>query len=112
MATAKDWNEFNNVEGQSLVGGVGQVRALESGEHGTLYEIAYPQGVASPIHHYEHDSFIYLLEGHVTGTIDGETVELRAGESAVHPQGVPHSVEALVASRWLECKSPPAVGWR
>lgn len=112
MTAEGDWRELDNVEGTSLIGGTGRVRTLEAGEHGTLYEISYPEGVASPLHRHEHDSYIYLLEGHVTGTVDGTALELRPGQTVLHPRGVPHSVAARVDSRWLEFKAPAAVGWR
>ncbi|MFB9905855.1 cupin domain-containing protein [Allokutzneria oryzae] len=104
-----EWTPLRAVEGQAMIGGEGRYRVRGRSEHGVLLEITYPAGVASPVHVHDHDSHVYLMRGHVVGTLDGEPVELRAGEVVVHPRGVPHSVEAVAESTWLEFKSPPTI---
>ncbi|HET6289433.1 MAG TPA: hypothetical protein VFG15_22125 [Amycolatopsis sp.] len=32
---------------------------------------------------------------------------LEAGKTIVHPRGIPHSVQAIVDSQWIEFKTPP-----
>jgi quercetin dioxygenase-like cupin family protein len=104
-----DWPPLTTVEGFALLGGQGRYRVALRTERGLLLEIEYPAGVRSPGHVHDHDSFIYLLAGHVRGTIAGEPGELRAGETLLHPRCVPHTVEAVTTSRWLEFKTPPTV---
>src|SRR5690242_15209560 len=104
-----EWKPLRVVEGLPMLGGEGRYRVRASSEHGVLLEITYPAGVASPVHSHDHDSHVYLMRGHVTGTLAGEPVELRAGEVVVHPRGVPHSVVAVTDSTWLEFKSPPTI---
>ncbi|AXB45702.1 cupin domain-containing protein [Amycolatopsis albispora] len=101
-----DWQVLSTVEGRPLVGGTGTFRTRETAVSGLLYEIRYPAGVGSPEHRHDHDSVIYLLSGKLRGTIDGREVRLAPGETVVHPRGVPHTVEAIEDSHWLEFKSP------
>lgn len=101
-----EWLEVSTVEGQRLTGGTAFVRERERATHGLVYEIRYAAGVGSPVHSHDHDSVIYVLEGRLTGVVDGTTAELGPGDTAVHPRGVEHQVTAIVDSRWLEFKAP------
>jgi quercetin dioxygenase-like cupin family protein len=107
MEFPRTWSTLTTVEGLALLGGTGRMRARQQTGRGVLLEIEFPAGVRSPEHPHDHDSFIYLLAGHLTGTIDGRPVELHEGETVLHPAGVRHTVEALADSRWLEFKTPP-----
>ncbi len=106
--TPAGWTPLTTVEGLPLIG-AGWVRTRLQTHHGLLLEIVYPAGVRSPEHQHAHDSFIHLLDGHLCGTVDGDPAELHPGEVLLHPTGVPHSVEAVTESRWLEFKAPPGV---
>ncbi|TQM38737.1 cupin domain-containing protein [Pseudonocardia cypriaca] len=108
----RSWPLLTNVEGLPLLGGHGHVRIRLRENHGVLFEIFYPAGVASPEHRHAHDSFVHLLSGRLIGTAGGEPAQLEPGECLAHPEGVLHTVEAVVDSRWLEFKSPPQAGWR
>ena len=101
-----EWRTLSTVEGRPLRGGTGRVRELQRAPSGLAYEIHYPAGVASLPHSHDHDSIVYLLEGHLTGMVDGIEASLRPGESILHPRGVTHHVEAIVDSTWVEFKSP------
>jgi len=98
---------LTHVEGLPLHGGQGAFRVLQEGAHGVLLDITYPAGVGSPEHRHDHDSVVYVLEGELTGTIDGAPVRLGPGDTALHPRGVPHTVVAVTDGRWLEFKAPP-----
>ncbi|MFD5096762.1 cupin domain-containing protein [Amycolatopsis thailandensis] len=100
------WTAMSTVEGLPLLGGQGRFRTLATAEGGLAYEIHYPAGVASPVHSHDHDSIVYLISGSLRGTLDGREVTLEAGGTIVHPRGVPHSVEAIVDSQWVEFKTP------
>ena len=44
-----------------------------------------------PLHvHYEEDEGFYVLEGSVSITVGDDVVELKAGEHAYGPRGIPH----------------------
>jgi quercetin dioxygenase-like cupin family protein len=101
-----EWRALAGVEGASLVHGGGEARILEQGAHGVLLEVRFRAGVATEEHRHEHDSYLYLVSGHIASTVDGERVELRPGASLQHPARVMHSVTAVADSRWLEFKSP------
>ncbi|WP_432848446.1 hypothetical protein ACQPXB_46675 [Amycolatopsis sp. CA-161197] len=66
-----EWLEVSTVEGQRLTGGTAFVRERERATHGLVYEIRYPAGVGSPVHSHDHDSVIYVLQGRLTGVVDG-----------------------------------------
>lgn len=101
-----EWLPLTHVNGQPLVG-EGKFKERMRTDQGLLLEIVYPAGVASPLHDHPHDSFIYLISGHLRGTLGGNPAELHPGGTLVHPAGVEHSVEAVADSHWLEFKAPP-----
>lgn len=111
-ARAATWEPVRTIDGQPLLGGEGQIRVRSRSVHGILLEVLYPAGVASPIHKHDHESHLYLLTGHLGGTVDGASVDLLPGDAVFHPAGVAHSVVALVDSHWLEFKAPPGEPWK
>jgi len=106
-----EWRQLTSVEGRPLSGGSGRSRLRLRGEEGLLLEVIFPAGVGSPEHSHQHDSYIYLLSGHLTGTLNGEPVELQPGQTLLHPAREQHSVVAVTDSHWLEFKSPPQIVW-
>ncbi|MEU7788431.1 cupin domain-containing protein [Amycolatopsis sp. NPDC049159] len=100
------WQPLRTVEGLPITGGEGRFRLLETAPGGLAYLIHYPAGVASPPHAHDHDSIVYVLSGRLRGEVDGVESELEPGDSAVHPRGVVHHVEALTDAMWVEFKSP------
>ena len=69
-------------------------RAHTSG-HADVYEVVIPEGARVPVahHHVDVDEVITALEGIVTYQIGGEVLELKPGESAYSPKGVPHQFD-------------------
>jgi quercetin dioxygenase-like cupin family protein len=100
------WHQLVTVEGLPLLGGEGRFRLLEQTASGLAYLIHYPAGVSSPPHAHDHDSIVYVLSGRLRGAVDGVEAVLEPGDSAVHPRGGTHHVEALTDSMWVEFKSP------
>jgi quercetin dioxygenase-like cupin family protein len=51
-----------------------------------------PRGTATPLHRHrnEEESF-YVIEGELSVLVDGEWLELSAGDFALVPRGVPHA---------------------
>jgi quercetin dioxygenase-like cupin family protein len=102
----RTWQPLMAVEGLPLRGGHGRFRLAERAPSGLAYLIHYPAGVASPTHRHDHDSIVYVLSGRLHGAVDGVESELGPGDSVLHPKDVPHHVEALEDSTWIEFKSP------
>lgn len=63
----------------------------------TMFEFLVPAGAKVPLPHYhEHfDEIAYGLEGTMTYTVDGKTVELEKGKSLFIPRGVVHGFNNL-----------------
>jgi quercetin dioxygenase-like cupin family protein len=81
-------------------------RTLNSGERTTLVEITMAEGAVVPSHNHPHEQAGYVASGRVRFTIDGETRELRAGDSYLVPGGAMHEVTALETSVCVDCFSP------
>lgn len=109
--TIPEWEELTSVEGFPLIGGRGRSRLRLRAANGLLLEVAYPATVSSPEHSHRHESYIYLLSGHLEGTVNGQRIELLPGDTVLHPSGTRHSIVAVTDSQWLEFKSPPEIVW-
>jgi quercetin dioxygenase-like cupin family protein len=69
-----------------------KVTAAETGGQLSVVEVTCPpdyNGVRH-IHHNEDEAF-WLLDGHMTLEVDGEEIEMNAGDFAFGPRNVPHS---------------------
>ena len=82
------------------------LKPLIRGTQMTLLELHYKPGTSAPIHVHAHESLVYVVRGRVKTTVAGEVYELGAGDVGCHPQGVPHTVEAIEESIVIEIKSP------
>ena len=94
------------VEGQSMVGEA-RMKAMMAGEQMTMLEVEYPAGSRSPTHVHQHESLCYVLRGRIRTTVGDASYTMQRGDACRHPEGVPHSVEALEDATILEIKSPP-----
>ena len=95
-----------SVEGLPTRGNV-SMKPMMRGDLMIMIEISYPTGAGSPIHAHQHESVVYVVEGVVKVVIGEERHTLRSGDVCIHPEGVPHSIEAIEAATILEIKSPP-----
>ncbi|MCL1839203.1 MAG: cupin domain-containing protein [Propionibacteriaceae bacterium] len=59
---------------------------------------------AEPHHHLE-EQWVYVLEGAIQITLDGETYVVRPGEASFHPSDVPHGSLALEDTRFVSFKN-------
>jgi quercetin dioxygenase-like cupin family protein len=87
------------------------VRELLWGDNAVLVEMTAPAGFAAPLHAHEHESLVYVLSGRMRATVEGETRELGPGDAVLHVARVPHRIEAMVDTRWIEIKAPPSATW-
>lgn len=66
--------------------------AAETGGRLTLVEVSDPPGVEAPLHvHHCEDEAFWILEGDVTFTVGGTTIEATAGDFVFGPRDVPHA---------------------
>ena len=65
----------------------------QTGGQFCLLESVIPPGYATPLHiHDEEDEAFLILEGELEIVVGGQTITVRAGESAFAPRGVPHQL--------------------
>lgn len=101
----------------------GQSRMLDLGSTGLALRIASEQtggslavvefvtppggGVGPHVHEHE-DELVYLLEGSIRVSVDGQTVDVGPGACALLPRGVPHGFTntGVVPSRLLAVLLP------
>lgn len=73
-----------------------QLKFLVDDSHGVdsivMFEFTIPPRARVPAAHYHRDvdETVYGFEGIVTSTVDGHTLEVRAGETLVIPRGMVH----------------------
>lgn len=103
---------MGDLEGQTTSGQV-VLKPLLVGKAMLMVEFFQPAGTQIPEHvHEDHESIVYLLEGRMQLWIGGETFIAEAGDSWIHPVGIPHSSLTLAACRAVEVKSPPRQTWK
>lgn len=96
-ANIPEWQEMASVEGLPLLGGSGRARVRLRNPDAYLLEVAYPDGVRSP-NTPPHDSYIYLLSGHLVGTVGDDDTDLLPGDTLLHPAGVPPRCKPLATA--------------
>jgi quercetin dioxygenase-like cupin family protein len=82
------------------------IRPVIIGEHLCVLEVQVRRGVSSQMHAHAHESFIYVVSGRLRTATGEQVEELGPGGSCQHSQGIPHSVEALEETVYLEVKAP------
>lgn len=88
------------------------VKPLMIGKEIIFIEAFKGKGMVDPMHvHDDHESVGYLLSGRLRLVIGGEEFIAEAGDTWLHPRGVPHMSEALEDCIQLEVKSPPRKTW-
>ena len=76
-----------------------RVLAKTSGGNVTLFAFAAGEGLSE--HTTPFDALVLVVEGSLTLTIGGTPVEALSGMMVRMPAGVPHAVDAIVASKML-----------
>ena len=97
--------KITTVEGKPAQGEV-VVKPMIAGDQMTLLEIHYGPNSGPGQHVHQHESLVYVVRGKVKMTMGKEEYILNAGDVCRHPQGVPHTVEAIEESVTVEIKSP------
>lgn len=65
-------------------------------------------GEPGPDTHRDYETVGYVLEGYARLHLEGQTVDLRAGDCWVVPEGASHHYEILEPFSAVEATSPPA----
>jgi quercetin dioxygenase-like cupin family protein len=90
------------------------MEAADSNGSAAMFEFTVPAGVKVPVPHYHenYDETIYGLEGVMTFTVDGERIDIAAGETCFIPRGAVHGFDNLKqqAAKALAVITPALLG--
>jgi quercetin dioxygenase-like cupin family protein len=80
----------------------------ETGGSFAQIETDDPRGTATPLHvHHNEDETFYVLEGEITVLVDGERIDLAAGDFAFAPRDIAHAyIVRSERARMLTTLSP------
>ena len=95
----------NNAELQDLGGGLTR-RVLAWNDQLMAAEVGNEAGAAGELHRHPHTQCSYVLSGRFKYIVEGETVELGAGDSVVVPGGALHGTECIEAGTLLDIFTP------
>jgi quercetin dioxygenase-like cupin family protein len=96
---------FEGVESYEFAPGV-HLRAI-GGDQVLLCKVSYEPGKQVTRHSHEHtEQVMYILDGEVTMTVEGETRTLRAGDTAVVNRGLEHELHSEQGVTFMEALAP------
>jgi quercetin dioxygenase-like cupin family protein len=96
---------FEGVESYEFAPGV-HLRAV-GGDQVLLCKVSYEPGKQVTRHSHEHtEQVMYILDGEVTMTVEGETRTLRAGDTAVVNRGLEHELHSEGGVTFMEALAP------
>ena len=72
----------------------GATARVVNGDRMTLAAVDLGPNVKVPEHHHENEQLGFVIRGTLVFTIDGESRELRTGDTYIIPSHVPHGVVA------------------
>lgn len=88
-----------------LGGGV-QRRVLAYNEQQMIVEVHFEEGGVGSVHTHPHVQSTYVKSGKFRFTIDGEDVEVAAGDTIAFPPDIPHGTLCLEAGVLLDIFTP------
>jgi quercetin dioxygenase-like cupin family protein len=83
-----------------------ELTTLVHGEKTLMGQFTIAQGGKIPAHSHPHEQTGIMLSGKLRFTVDGEVVDVEAGDSWCLPGGVEHAAEALEDVVVIEVFSP------
>jgi quercetin dioxygenase-like cupin family protein len=101
---------ITSVEGLPLTG-TARLKQLLVGDDAMLLELRHSKGMTSVEHIHDHDSYCFLVSGRMRTVVDGVEYIMEPGDAVLHPDGVPHSAEALEDCLWLSFKTSTERVW-
>ena len=113
MTTTNPMYGVSGAEAELIPVGQIQIRYLrdgaDAGQTGAFEMIVPPQSNVPPPHSHAHnEEYLYILEGKMRYSVNGEVKDLNAGESAFTPKGAVHGLSNTFAepTRALVVLSP------
>jgi quercetin dioxygenase-like cupin family protein len=100
------WDDLPREQLSPLIG-----RRLITGEQMMIAHVYLAQGAIVPEHSHHNEQVTYILEGRLRFTVDGETIDVAAGEVLTIPPHVPHMAEALEDTLDVDVFTPPRADW-
>ena len=73
----------------------GVERQVIDGAHQTLVRYVYRRGAVFPVHAHPQEQITTVLSGRIQFEVDGVTLVLGPGETAVIPAGIPHGASVV-----------------
>ena len=96
---------FEGIDAYEFVPGV-RLRAI-GGDQVLLCKVTYEPGKQVPRHSHEHtEQVMYILDGEVTVTIEGETRTLKADDTVVINRGLEHELHSESGVTFMEALAP------
>ncbi|HET8528067.1 MAG TPA: cupin domain-containing protein [Gaiellaceae bacterium] len=100
------WDDVEREELSPLIG-----RRLITGDGLMIAHVYLAEGAIVPEHSHHNEQITYILEGKLRFTIEGETIDVAAGEVLHIPAHVPHRAEALEDTLDVDVFHPPRQDW-
>jgi quercetin dioxygenase-like cupin family protein len=92
MTLVKFDKDAENVVSGSYSTGTGPVLRSDNME---ITKITFQKGKGADTHQHAEEQVMYVLEGELEVTCDGETYRVKPGEATFNPSNAPHSVMAI-----------------
>jgi quercetin dioxygenase-like cupin family protein len=105
-ATHYRWDDVEHEQLSPLIS-----RRLITGGQLMIAHVYLKKGAVVPEHAHHNEQLTYILEGALRFTIDGETIDVGAGEVLTIPAHVPHRAEALEDTLDVDVFTPPREDW-
>ena len=86
-------------------------RQMITGENLMIARVLLKQGVIVPEHSHENEQLTYILEGCLRFWIDGQVIDVHAGEVLCIPPHLPHKAQAVEDTVDLDVFYPPRQDW-
>lgn len=83
-----------------------ELTTLVHGEKTLMGKFTLARGTAIPAHSHPHEQTGFMVSGKLRFVVDGETMDVEAGDSWCLPGGAEHSAEALEDTVVIEVFSP------
>lgn len=102
-----DWEKIPLEQMNPLVS-----RRVMHGAQMTVAQVNLAKGAVVPEHHHAHEQTTLLQTGKLVFFMEGDEVEVNAGEMLNIPPHIPHKVEALEDSVAIDLFAPARDDWQ